>query len=426
MRMRTQRILAALLSLVLLLALAPAGWAEGGAGGTGETMATESVPATGVNLDLGANTVNINLVPKDKEGTEFEKDIVNAKIQADLYLVAPAVKDDKYDTYHYEFVDYAPIRMIHGKEFEDNLADDPDPAKQNKQETMLEKFTPLAYKFAEAILSEDNIIVPKSSEPTKSTTITVSELDPGLYMLILRGSDLKVKAEDEDECYVTKMTKKSGEGTAETEIIATRAFSDSYEFLFEPQMITVPTKVDKETGTVQQYNTAYGVWTNTLNIVAKPDYKPRNGDLKIVKALQGYIGTDPATFVYSVKATTGEGEKQKVVFSDVVAVNYPNETEVVIEKQIPVGAKVTVEEVYQGSRYEIVGEITQETTILSPIDENAPASVTFTNKHDNTDTGGYGVVNNFTYFVNKEDPTKNAWKYEKQDPMHPVTSGTSD
>ena len=53
MRMKTQRILAAMLSLVLLLALAPAGWA----------------------VDLTTpNTVNVNLVPKDKEGTEYESE----------------------------------------------------------------------------------------------------------------------------------------------------------------------------------------------------------------------------------------------------------------------------------------------------------------------------------------------------------------
>ena len=43
MRMNTQRILAALLSLVLLLALAPAGWADGEESG-GETGGTSEDP----------------------------------------------------------------------------------------------------------------------------------------------------------------------------------------------------------------------------------------------------------------------------------------------------------------------------------------------------------------------------------------------
>ena len=106
MRMRTQRILAALLSLVLLLALAPAGWAENGGGTGGDTGSggneTPSLSAAGLDLDT-PNKVVVNLVPSDKEGTTFATDIVNAKIEADLYLVAKAVKDTGYDSYHYDF-----------------------------------------------------------------------------------------------------------------------------------------------------------------------------------------------------------------------------------------------------------------------------------------------------------------------------------
>ena len=80
MRMKTQRILAALLSLVLLLALAPAGWA----------------------VDVTTpNTVNINLVPTDKAKAEdqtFANEIKNAKVKAELYRIAPAVADPMYDT----------------------------------------------------------------------------------------------------------------------------------------------------------------------------------------------------------------------------------------------------------------------------------------------------------------------------------------
>ncbi len=433
MRMKTQRILAALLSLVLLLALAPAGWADeeggGNSGGGNPPVVSAPMPATGVDLTPGINKVEIDLVPGDKENTAYETEIVNAKIQADLYLVAAAKKDDMYDTYHYEFVENAPIVIDAATTFLNSLADDPNPAKQNKYDTMLRTFSPLAQAFARSIFTYEGMdpdkFPTKSVEAGTGTTIKVEGLNPGLYMLVLHGSDLEMKAEDEDKCYVTTMTKTGGGeyneyGNADIDIIATRAFSDDYEFIFEPQMITVPTKVVYEgEKAIQQYNTAYGEWTNTLSIVAKPDWKPRFGDLKIVKALSNYIGTDPATFVYNVKATTGEGEKQKTVFSDVVAIHYPIETEVTIERQIPVGAKVTVEEVYEGSRYEAVGVITQNTEILSPRDGNAPASVTFENKHNNTDTGGYGVVNNFTRDKNSET----GWNYEKQDPMK---SGTND
>ena len=249
-----------------------------------------------------------------------------------------------YDTYHYEFVENAPIVIDAATTFLNSLADDPDPAKQNQYDTMLRAFSPLAQAFAKSIFTYEGLDTQKY--PTKSvqagtgTTIKVEGLDPGLYMLVLRGSDLVMDPADEEKCYVTTMTKAGGGqyneyGSADTEIVVTRAFSDDDEFLFEPQMITVPTRVD-DSG-AQQYNTAYGTkWSNVLNIVAKPDWKPRYGDLKIVKTLQNYIGPDPATFVYLITATTGEGSKQKVVFSDVAGIHYPAETEVIIEQQIPV------------------------------------------------------------------------------------------
>ena len=405
MRMNTQRILAALLSLVLLLALAPAGWAENGGDTGGETPAvTESMPANGVDLTPGINTVNINLVPSDK-GEDYAKNIVDAKIQADLYLVAPAVKDEQYDTYHYEFVDYAPIRMIHAKVFEESLADDPDPSKQNNPETMLEKFTPLAHSFAEALLSDDNIIVPVSSDPTdKATSITVNNLDPGLYMLILRGSELERKAEDEDDSYVTEMTKLDASGNPVGEaFIATRAYSDVYEFIFEPQMITVPTRVDDDGK--QQYNTAYGTkWSNELDIVAKPDWKPRYGDLKIVKTLNGYFGTKPAMFVFEVKAE----KNNKIVFSDVITLKFSADgtKSATLAKRIPVGAKVTVTEVYSSSYKqsgtvvytldgEAIGENGDPTVAINKI-----LTATFVNEPGENPPGS-GIVNHVDYSVDE-------------------------
>ena len=414
MRMNTQRILAALLSLVLLLALAPAGWAEEGGEGGGDMGAggdapvvSASMPATGVNLDPGANTVNINLVPSDKVGTEFETDIVNANLVADLYLVAAAVKDENYDTYHYEFVGNAPVVIADANIFQDSLADDPDPEKQNKQETMLRTFSPLAQAFAKSIFTYEGIDAEKF--PTKTaaatgTTIKVEGLDPGLYMLVLHGSDLKQQSENEDECYVTTMTKTGGGqyneyGNADIDIVATRAFSKECEFIFEPQMITVPTRVDDEGA--QQYNTAYGTkWSNELNIVAKPDWKARNGDLRIRKVVNdgNYAGTK-ATFAYRIVAT----KDGKQVYDNICEITVPDQNEVTIKGKIPVGAVAEVTEVYDGSRYEIKGsqivisgDATNATLVINSSDTD-PATIEFTNDNDGSPKEGYGILNTFTY-----------------------------
>ena len=428
MRMNTQRILAVLLSLVLLLALAPAGWAEGGDGNTGGDntgggevpILSAPMPATGVNLDPGANTVTINLVPSDKIGTKFESDIVKAKIVADLYLVAAAVKDENYDTYHYEFVGNAPVVIADASVFQDSLEDDPDPEKQNQYDTMLRTFSPLAQAFAKSIFTYEGLdtgAYPTKTATATGTTIKVEGLDPGLYMLVLHGSDLAQKAEDEDEAYVTTMTKAGGGqyneyGSADTDIIATRAYSDDYEFLFEPQMITMPTRLDDEGN--QQYNTAYGTkWSNELTIVAKPDWKPRNGILKITKTLTNYAdlskdGTfEPMTFSFSVVGVDKDGN---IVYQKEVALSVDSpvsEKEVITLKDIPIGTMVTVTETYSGAH--ATGSTGPQTVeILAPTETTGEdgstttvtANVSFTNTNNDTHRGGHGIENKFTF--NKE------------------------
>ena len=400
MRMKTQRILAAMLSLVLLLALAPAGWA----------------------VDLTTpNTVNVNLVPKDKEGTEYESDIVNANIVADLYLVASAVKDDKYDTYHYEFKN-SPVVGSDLPAFDDALIDEEEPENQNKLETMLRKFTPLAHAFAETILTYDGVneITPTVKDvEANGTMIKVEGLSAGLYMLILHGKDLVKDPTDEEKCYVTTMTKKGGEGEKDTTFTATRALSDDYEFIFEPQLITVPTKeITAEDGTKSQsYNTAYGEWTNTLNIVVKPDWKPRNGILKITKTLTNYADLseegryfEPMLFTFSVVGRDKQGEGAKEVYRKVVALSVDSpvrEREVATLEDIPIGTWVTVTEIYSGAH--ATGQTTHpEFQIQSPTvtGENGTTTITsqgvnFVNVNNDTHRGGHGIENKFTFSKDK-------------------------
>ena len=431
MRMNTQRILAALLSLVLLLALAPAGWAEEGGEGGGDMGAggdapvvSASMPATGVNLDPGANTVNINLAPSDK-GTAFAADVVNAKVVADLYLIASAEKDDKYDTYHYA-TNFPPVIGTDMEEFIKRLADDPDPANQNKQETMLKEFSEMAQRFAKAVLTNDALSTDKyptvsAAKPSgNSPTITVTGLDAGLYLLILRGEDLK-KTTDEDG-YITTMTKEGGGQyqeyayTGDNVITVTRAMSDSHEFLFEPQLITVPTKVvyDSENNPVQQYNTAYGEWTNVLNIVAKPDWKPRYGNLKITKTLTNFADLskkgdyfEPMTFSFSV---VGVDENGETIYEKEVALSVTSpvsEAEVATLHDIPVGTSVTVTETYSGAHAS--GQTDPQTVIIKAptmTNENGTtttvtSNVSFTNTNNDTHRGGHGIENKFTF--NKKD-----------------------
>lgn len=408
MRMNTQRILAALLSLVLLLALAPAGWAEqGGEVGAANVPVSEgdgdgeaiSVAAAGVVLSDN-NTVSVNLVPSDKvtaEDQTFANEIKLAKVEADLYLIAPAVADPNYDTYSYNFTGSAFASL------EDRIKEalKTDPATRTTREMMLKSFTPIAQDAAKLVRDQSITPVKEQAAAEGATEISVTGLPAGMYLLLLRGSDLE-KNETEKGYFAT--TEKDGGASADSETpteatpnIVTRALSDNYEFLFEPQLITLPTKMD---GEEQSYNTAYGEWSETLNITAKPDWKPRNGDLKIRKVVNNgeYAGTK-ATFAYRVVAHY----KDKLVYDNICEITIPNKDEVIIEDKIPVGAVVEVTEVYDGSRYEIkgsriviTGDATGATLVINSSDTE-PATIEFTNDNDGSPKEGYGILNTFTY-----------------------------
>ena len=425
MRMRTQRILAALLSLVLLLALAPAGWAVNGGGTGGDTgrggNETPSLSAAGLDLDT-PNKVVVNLVPSDKEGTTFATDIVNAKIEADLYLVAKAVKDTGYDSYHYEYYGSAFSTL----EDAVSKAVVADPNNQNDYGTMMKKFSPIAQEAAKIVLN-NTVNTENTPVATAASEITVDNLDAGLYLLILRGSDLN--KDESDTGYFTKMTKVGGgtykeyadaeDPTKDVEITATRAISSDYEYLFEPQLISLPAKSEGN------YNTAYGTWTNILNITAKPDWKPRNGELRITKTLTKYVDqskenySEPAIFVFDIIGRKTSDENGEIIYRRQIAMNFTSQDQVGKTEtltDIPVGTYVWVEETYQGAHYTggptttfpiqvkpktntaaSTAETGEAAGSGSTVTAEDVAEAKFSDTDNNTHRGGHGIENVFTF-----------------------------
>ena len=262
MRMKSRRTLAVLLSMILLLALAPSGFA--------------------VNLEA-PNTLTVNFVP---ENSDFGNDLKTARIQVDLYKLAAAVPDVISDSYHYDVPEtdnghpfWAALTQLQG-----DLADAEKLEDQNNRDTVFDKFEPYAQTFAGIVLDSHPEIPVTRSElaVAENTTITVENLEAGLYLLIIRGAGLTTKDGVPETGYVVKTEQASGEDGAEkTVTYATRVVTDDYEYLYRPQLLTVPTKVSEEN--VQQYNTAYGSWVNSLTIYAKPTREANNGDLKIIK-----------------------------------------------------------------------------------------------------------------------------------------------
>ena len=139
---------------------------------------------------------------------------------------------------------------------------------------------------------------------------------------------------------------------------------------------------------------------------------PPLGELEIVKTLSRFAASETATFVFQI-----EGVKDgKTVYSNVTTLDFtgPGTKSVVVEG-IPVGAQVTVTEVYSGARYKLTSEESQQTVILSPEVEGAPASVTFTNDYGDSGKGGHGILNTFDAV---EDGEGYAWDEWQKPPMN--------
>ena len=250
-------------------------------------------------------------------------------------------------------------------------------------------------------------------------------MDAGLYLLVLRGSNLtekqltiKIDGEDEEFGYVTRTKEKSSDkdeaGKSGTEHIATRAFSDKYEYLFEPQLITVPTRTDTDG---LQYNTAFGEWSNVLNVNIKATQDDRKGKIKVKKTVSDYLDLnkdetfEPAMFTFEVIATETTDKTSKVLYRKQVSINIDGpdtvgKTEVL--KDLPAGSYAWVTEIYPGAHYQVnaatnTGPIEVKADKIEVVNgkttvtEQPDATATFDNKNNDIHRGGHGIENIFTY-----------------------------
>ncbi len=184
------------------------------------------------------------------------------------------------------------------------------------------------------------------------------------------------------------------------------------EYTFTPYLTALPSSAytisyDNEGNPLHtEDNQLSDEWNYDTTIGLKPQADPQFGRLDITKILDNFnetLGT--TTFVFRVEGSDEDGN----IFSEVVSTTHEslaNET-VSIEK-IPAGMTVTVTEIYTGASYEIVGEIAKDVKIWSDaavreangetIDGQIVQSgaVSFENRYNGGNRGGYGVMNEFT------------------------------
>lgn len=282
--------------------------------------------------------------------SEYADDIEEANAVVDVYRVAEAI-GCAHDSYTFNFVGaYSGIE----------LSDNPDSNEWGKK----------SQEAAGIALDVDTPIV--SGVPCK---YKISNLSAGLYLIIVRGADL--------EDYRITVSDENG-----NERIATIAMSHSNTITFAPVLVSLPTKDADEHGVVNTANP--GDWIYDSIISLKPEMRNRYGSLEIVKNLVGYVEGSPATFVFDIEAVLGG----KNVYSNVVSLTFANvgNQNCRIDK-IPVGAEVTVTEVYSGVCYRLVTQNNQTAVITA----DEIVSVEFTNEPiDNYNSGG-GITNHFEY-----------------------------
>ena len=140
------------------------------------------------------------------------------------------------------------------------------------------------------------------------------------------------------------------------------------------------------------------------------------GELKIVKSIAKYETSEPATFVFQIEAQK-DGEP---VYSNYASITFDQPgTQSTLLTGVPVGAEVTVTEVYSGARYRGLTDA-QSTTIVSLDSPDSPATVTFENTYGHNGTGGHGIQNSFETKVNPSKPDQYNWaEWEKPEMNNP-------
>lgn len=319
-------------------------------------------------------------------------DIATANVVIDLYRVADAVPVTGYDTYDWKL-------------------NEPFSAITIDKEIDGEGWKKVAQQAADIVLGSapagKTEWDPSASAGAIDSSLKVLDNDPtqpitglpaGLYLIIARGSN------------ITEYAGTVTDETTGTTGTVTIAKSRGFKYSFSPELISMPTKAADETGVINTANP--GPWIyfaeDGAEVTLKPLQEVNLGPLKIVKNLEDYaqrektsdgssrIIKDPATFIFKVVVYEDE-TKAKVVFQDYVSIvfdAYGSQSATI--NGLPAGGYAEVTEEYSGRVYTIEPG-TKNAVIVAEGEEDAPATVEFTNSYTNKEPGGGSVTNRFSY-----------------------------
>lgn len=359
------------------------------------------------DLTAGGCSLTIERASETKQGN----------VVVDLYKIASAEPLTGYDTYQLTLEgEYA------GFEDELNTAMDPKRPGEAGANTL---YRELAQKIARQVLlssskntEEGETASASTTSLTPAKTVNLSEnskisgLDPGMYLVIAHGKGLTPAQ------YTTNVTE---EGTG-AQKLATVAYANEYVYTYLPELVALPMKVSGVGGAAPDPSAApdapegsfgtadEGDWVNHVTIELKSEESLALAGLLISKTFQvpeGTVVSDREGCVYQIEATLG-GE---TVYSNVVALKYDGSAagSVRLEKIVPVGAEITVTEVYDGAGFQAEGAVVK--TIGSAVADDGDVinnNVFFVNIANGNGTGGDIVTNSFT------DEGDSGWHWNNQ------------
>lgn len=288
-------------------------------------------------------------------GSGFAEDLGGAALVADVYQIAAAEELPGQDAY--ELRALAPFEALPVAAVQT----------QDEAEALSRAAGYLALREAAPVVTEAALGRPID------TTDGGEPLLPGLYLVLVHlagESDYTVYGETSDT------------------LIATTANAGDYCYAFAPLLLSLPTK-QGEDGTLVTTDLP-GEWQYDLTAVLKAERSPRYGALEITKTLLACAEDRPGLFVFEVEAVL-DGV---TVYSDVFNLRFEQAgQQTLLIEHLPVGAVVTVTEVYAGVCYASVGSSEQSVVISAEQTQQAA----FVNDYAPTANQGGGIENTFTF-----------------------------
>ena len=320
---------------------------------------------------------------------EDKADLAEAKVVVDLYRVADAVEVVGYDTYSWTVNEpYKTALEEAGIQITDKIDKD-----------TWRKVADIAAKQAIGEVPEGT----DTMEPKPAAGVTVaatgnvnekiSGLKAGLYLIIPHGSN---EAYGTGKEYVSTRT-----DDADVKKQVTLANSAKFTYTFSSELVSLPNKGPDENGVINTANAGPWQYDADVDLTLKFGKEERYGQLEIIKNLKNFEDHNEATFVFEVIATKSQTD-ETVVYHDYVSLvfdKYGEGRKSAIIDKLPVGAYVTVKEIYSGKVYNVDTDKTG-----GPITAEQITQVEFTNEYEEHHNGGGSVTNHFIY-----DGRQNKW-----------------